>query len=53
MKVHGYYWRDTILPKTAVNVISVDAPDKEQAMETAQMLLRNGCGAVEVDWTDE
>ena len=51
MKVHGYYWRDTILPGTAVNVISVDAENKEQAMETAEMFLRNGCGAVELDWT--
>jgi len=51
MKVHGFYWRDTILPQTAVNVITVDADTKEQAMETAQMLLRNGCGAVEVDWS--
>jgi len=51
VKVHGYYWRDTIRPDTAVNVISVDADTQDQAMEIGQMLLRNGCGAVEVDWT--
>jgi hypothetical protein len=50
MKVHGYYWRDTILPSTAVNVISIEAETKEKAMELTDMLLRNGCGAVEVDW---
>lgn len=51
MKVHGYYWADTIRPDTAVNIISLDAENKEQAMELGQMLLRNGCGAIEVDWS--
>lgn len=49
MKVHGYYWADTIRPDTAVNVISLEVESDRQAMELSQILLRNGCGAVEVE----
>ena len=49
LKVNGYYWSDTERPDKVINVIRGSADDDNDAAQVSEMLLKNGCRAVETE----